>query len=190
MDSKGCSTKARQVFIGASGEHQLTFGLDHAVGAFRVKTGHGANRTTHSATLPTAMRSRPVRPWVPITISPTSSATAVSTIRSKGRPNTTRNSTGWCQADRQKRLQRFIMPPFGDPETEMGARRPGSWRIVLARHQDRRTGSAPRAFSCSDSDVAAPRSGQSLGHHGTQTRLPPDRSTASLTTHTGACRSR
>ena len=33
VDNPGCSIKPYQVFIGASIEHELTFGLDHAVGA-------------------------------------------------------------------------------------------------------------------------------------------------------------
>src|SRR5687768_5379621 len=45
-----------------------------------VSTGHGARRTTCSATLPRSRRSSPVRPWVPITIRSACSSVAAPTI--------------------------------------------------------------------------------------------------------------
>ena len=37
VDNPGCSIKPYQVFIGADVEHELTFGLDHSMGAGHVR---------------------------------------------------------------------------------------------------------------------------------------------------------
>src|SRR5690606_3063584 len=54
-----------------------------------VNTGHGAIRITRSATLPRTSRSSPLRPWLPITTSPTPSASAKSTMVRPGWPTRT-----------------------------------------------------------------------------------------------------
>ncbi len=51
-----------------------------------LSTGHGAWRKTRSTTLPKSARSKPRRPWVPITIKSLARALASSTITLEGGP--------------------------------------------------------------------------------------------------------
>src|SRR6516162_3048703 len=64
-----------------------------ARGVFTVRTGHGALRTTFSATLPISSRPRPVRPCVPNMIKSHSVSTANCRISAAGFPSTSRCST-------------------------------------------------------------------------------------------------
>src|SRR2546423_564561 len=69
-------------------------GINPAIGVFTVRTGHGALRTTCSATLPISNLPSPVRPCVPRTITSHACARARRTISSAALPSRSTRSTG------------------------------------------------------------------------------------------------
>ena len=69
-----------------------------ARGVFTASTGQSARGTTYSVTLPMNSRLSPVRPWVPMTISPQSSSAAARRISSAASPRASRASTGYFRS--------------------------------------------------------------------------------------------
>ena len=69
-----------------------------APGVFTASTGQSARGMTYSVTLPMNSRLNPVRPWVPMTISPQSSSAAARRISSAAPPRASRASTGYFRS--------------------------------------------------------------------------------------------